>query len=452
MADPLSITVSVLAMITAAIQATTSLKDAVNRSKGRDKTLARLEAELKDLSGILTTLKEVVDMESSTMALLEGPVSRCSQVCREFQVSMEKFTSKSKVSILDWAKMEFMRGDINEFMDTLAGYKATISVGIGTITMSVAHFAVSTRHVINPRLSETSRHASKVSQKVAEDYNEMIKDTVHNLNIHLQRIDDKMARFTTESAQNADASGASVDLEDERAVTEQCLRICEDARSFIESRIEAEESLRQQSPPAAAADTRSQFEAQVVTRRAFDGNREVFSEAIGRLRERLESLPRDGVPENDSERRRLQKEIETSKQCLEVCRMASDQLAQKKIFTVGEMVADGDSDQVVVTTLADLFDVKKATSTNKSAQWIGSVSEDTAQRISSDRYGSRFGAVVGGETRVTSRPSASEARRANSGAAYRPGTDGQSPDSEPVRKRPSPNEMRKRATEDDSGK
>ncbi|WYZ38134.1 hypothetical protein EsH8_III_000048 [Colletotrichum jinshuiense] len=430
MADPLSITVSVLAIITAAIQATTSLKDAVNRSKGRDKTLARLEAELKDLSGILTLLKEVVDMESSTMALLEGPVSRCSQVCREFQVSMEEFTSKSKVSILDWAKMEFMRGDINEFMDTLAGYKATISVGIGTITM----------------------HASKVSQKVIEDYNEMIKDTVHDLNVHLQRIDDKMARFTTESAQNGDASGASVDLEDERAVTEQCLRICEDARSFIESRIEAEESLRQQSPPAAAAETRSQFEAQVLTRRALDGNREVFSETIGRLRERLESLSRDGVPENDAERRRLQEEIETSRQCLEVCRVASDQLAHKKIFTVGEMVADGDSDQVVVTTLADLFDVKKATSTNKSAQWIGSVSEDTAQKISSDRYGSRFGAVVGGETRFISRPSASEARRANNGTAYRPGTDGQSPNSEPVRKRPSPNEMRKRATEDDSGK
>jgi hypothetical protein len=31
--------------------------------------------------------------------------------------------------------MEFMRGDINEFIDTLADYKSTITIGLGTITM-----------------------------------------------------------------------------------------------------------------------------------------------------------------------------------------------------------------------------------------------------------------------------------------------------------------------------
>jgi len=72
------------------------------------------------------------------LTLLQGPIERCSLVCREFEQSMEVFTGKSKTGFRDWTKMEFMRGDINEFIDTIAGYKATISVGIGTITLLVA--------------------------------------------------------------------------------------------------------------------------------------------------------------------------------------------------------------------------------------------------------------------------------------------------------------------------
>src|SRR5688572_894081 len=84
------------------------------------------------------------------------------------------------------------------------------------------------------------RHTSKISHQVLEEYNEMIMDTAYNLEIHLQRIDEKLALFTTE---NPGASDTSVDLKDERAVTKQCLRICEDAKSYIESLIDREPSL-----------------------------------------------------------------------------------------------------------------------------------------------------------------------------------------------------------------
>lgn len=131
--DPLSTTLS---GVTAAIQATKLLKNTVTRFKDRDKTLARLQDVVEDLSNILDVLRGTVDSGVST-ALLEGPVSRCNQVCRDFATAMQAFGGKSKMGFRDWTKMEFMKGDINEFMDTLAGYKATISVGLGTITMLV---------------------------------------------------------------------------------------------------------------------------------------------------------------------------------------------------------------------------------------------------------------------------------------------------------------------------
>jgi hypothetical protein len=138
MADPLSITASVLAVITAAVQATNSLCETVKRFKDRNKTLRRLQDELSDLANILASLTKVTNDEASTLMLLKGPIERCSQVCGEFEQSMKAFGGKSKTGFRDWTKMEFMRGDINEFIDTIAGYKATISVGIGTITLLVA--------------------------------------------------------------------------------------------------------------------------------------------------------------------------------------------------------------------------------------------------------------------------------------------------------------------------
>lgn len=137
MADPLSITASALAVIAAAVQSTKSLCDAVSRYRGRDKTLGRLQDELQDLMKILEALKQAVDAETSMLELLHGPIDRCSKICREFEQSMDSFRQKSKTGIRDWAKMEFMRGDINEFIDIISGYKSTISVGLGTINMFV---------------------------------------------------------------------------------------------------------------------------------------------------------------------------------------------------------------------------------------------------------------------------------------------------------------------------
>ncbi|KAH6959757.1 hypothetical protein BKA56DRAFT_637581 [Ilyonectria sp. MPI-CAGE-AT-0026] len=430
MADPLSITASVLAVVTAAIQSTRSLAEAVDRFKGRDKTLGRLQHELEDLGSVLNTLRDLIDLETSVMTLLEGPVTRCSQLCSDFENSMKEFGGKSKVGFRDWTKMEFMRGNINDFMDTLAGYKATISVGLGTITM----------------------HTSKVTQKVLEDYSEMIMDTTYNLNIHLQRIDEKMALFTTKGTESTGTHGTTIDLTDERAVTEQCLRICEDARSYLESLTDQGGSLKQPSLSMAAADYQDQFEAQVLIRKTLDENRDSFSETIGRLQERLESLARDGKPRNERERSRLQEDLKTSRQCLEVCKMASNEVARQKIYRIGELVADVDSDQVVITTLADLFDVKKASSTNRSAQWIGSFSDETARQVSADRYHSRFGGLTGGETDVSPQPSTSGSRTVNSYIAHRAEVDRASPAEETEWRRPTPNEIRKRASEAGNGK
>lgn len=135
MSDPLSIAASLLAVTTAAIASAKSLRDTVKRYRERNKTLGRLEDGLSELIRILDSLSKVSDTEESMLELLRSPVDRCSQVCREFEESMKVFGGESKIGFRDWTRMEFMRGDINEFIDTVAGYKSTISVALGVINL-----------------------------------------------------------------------------------------------------------------------------------------------------------------------------------------------------------------------------------------------------------------------------------------------------------------------------
>lgn len=211
----------------------------------------------------------------------------------------------------------------------------------------------------------------------------MIQDTVHELNVHLQRIDGKLEGFSSPSSLTL-----GINLDDEKEVTKLCLRICEDAKQFLESsRTSSVLDVNN------AAEDHDGFEAQLLMRRTLDENRDSFANIIGQLRNRLESLILENNPEDDKERSRLLDNINASKQCLEICKMASEVCSQK-IYRLGEVIADGDSDQVVVTTLADLFDVKKAISKDRSAQLIGSMSGADLQYLTEKRYGSRFGAFA----------------------------------------------------------
>lgn len=134
----MSITASLLAVTTAAVQSTKSLYETVKSIEGGNKSLCRLQDELRDLINILDSLAQVTNAEHLMLTLLQGPIERCSQVCREFEQSMEVFRGKTKTGFRDWTKIEFMKGDINEFIDTIAGYKSTISISLGTITLLVA--------------------------------------------------------------------------------------------------------------------------------------------------------------------------------------------------------------------------------------------------------------------------------------------------------------------------
>jgi Fungal N-terminal domain of STAND proteins len=270
----------------------------------------------------------------------------------------------------------------------------------------------------------------------------MVRDTAYDLESRLRRIDEKMTQMNIE---DANIPEVTVDLEDEKEVTRQCLRVCEDAKSHIESLLERESSLL---PETVTAETKL-FDAQLRARQALSDNRDGVIATISHLQRRLDILVRNDGPAKDEERSQLQADIDVSKQCLDVCQMANE-LSRQTIFRIGEVIAEGDSDQVVVTTLADLFDIKKALSRDHSAQLVGSTTPESLHFLTEKRYESRFGAVVGhpksSETDAPNPPVGFVVQKP-ADAANVSETDDQEQPLTPKTLRPTPNEMRKRHME-----
>ena len=277
----------------------------------------------------------------------------------------------------------------------------------------------------------------------------MIKDTTYNLQMHLQRIDEKITTVAADYPTLSEDS--TINLQDEKAVTVQCLRICERASSHIKSLQDGQPVLQREAPQQSAGYVRDQFEAQILTLKSLNENRDNLLVTIGRLRERFDSINSKRGIDRESEMSQLQEEINFSKQCLEVCEQASNHVSSQKIHIIGEVIAEEDCDQVVVTALADLFHVGKVKATNKSAQLVGSMPADVLRDMSHDRYSSRFGALDNSlETRElgldAAPPPTFETRKADrsSRQSNEAREDGKLAGPEPTCDRPSPNEVRRR--------
>lgn len=212
----------------------------------------------------------------------------------------------------------------------------------------------------------------------------MVQDTTYNLNVQLQRINEKIERFPSEEP---DTIGSQ--FRDESTVIRHCIRICEEAMSRIGSLAERERrvysaALSQKAPPDAAPTHHKIFQAHEETRGMLDSNRDNIARFLGRLQERLNSVGQQ--PDSARRETELKEDIKALEDSLEVCRIATTEVSRQKVHTFGEFVAEGESDQVVVTTLADLFNVEKATSKDNSAQLIGSMAGHELIQLSKDRY------------------------------------------------------------------
>ena len=116
------------------------------------------------------------------------------------------------------------------------------------------------------------------------------------------------------------------------------------------------------------------------------------------------------------------------------------------------MIADGDSDQVVVTTLADLFDIKKAISQDSSTELVRSITEEALVQLVKKLYSGRFRALADKfdptEAGSSSSPSIFETQKSSQAFPAQNSRHEKSTGPKLRHNRPSSNEIRKRVIRD----
>ncbi|KAJ4140806.1 hypothetical protein NW768_000007 [Fusarium equiseti] len=173
--------------------------------------------------------------------ILRGPIRRCNLLCQEFEKAIQEFVMKPMTGLRDWSDMEFTTGDINEFIDILIGYQATISVGLDTVNKQLA----------------------KLSHKALEEFKEKLREAVYTLDMNLERVDEQMNLNGREN-QNAIALARNIELKEEREMINQCLRICQAVSSHIRSLADQEGPLEDRHPSESFPGSQSLLKAQIL--------------------------------------------------------------------------------------------------------------------------------------------------------------------------------------------
>jgi len=139
MADPVSLSSGLLALITFASKSSIVLYRSIESYRSHPKNVRDLKEELEAIGGVLQGLSETAEQNHDIdLSALKLPLLRCGKACREFEEALAKCSSRSggsKSSFRDWAKLKYLGDGIDEFRRTLASYKSTITIALGYINL-----------------------------------------------------------------------------------------------------------------------------------------------------------------------------------------------------------------------------------------------------------------------------------------------------------------------------
>jgi Fungal N-terminal domain of STAND proteins len=138
MPDPLSAASGVVALVTAGLQATSSLLQVIRDFQRAPSTIRQLKEELQSLTEVLKSLQATFDAAPDDFALLGTPLKQCTKACQEFELILLRCAGPEKSarqSFQGWARLKYHGSDINGFKEAIASYKQTISVSLANVNL-----------------------------------------------------------------------------------------------------------------------------------------------------------------------------------------------------------------------------------------------------------------------------------------------------------------------------
>ncbi|KAL4887803.1 hypothetical protein BDV59DRAFT_206639 [Aspergillus ambiguus] len=378
MAEPLSVASGLITLAGFAFQASKSLYRTIESFKSVKRAIRELKSDLESLTNALGDLQSVAAQNEAEFAALKLPLLRCGKICNEFEETLNKCVTHSdgeKKSFRDWAKLQYRGESIADLRTTLAGYKATINIALGAATFRQA----------------------TVTAGVLDEYKQLIEETKSDLRDHLDKIDQRLQSLDQRAATYDGDGSALKDTTEEKESTEQCLRICQQISEYIErsqERIPRNEYGSEHMPSRPEIRDTLPHNAEIATKAMLSNFRSRLSENSAALKVRLTELDKklrayggqnpDGTGGKNINLEHLREERDGIVKCLDICTDASS-LTEEARTNIFEDVSSADhSYQLIVSTIGDLISAKRIVTGARSVQWLGQMSDDTLQKLSSD--------------------------------------------------------------------
>ncbi|KAK8096329.1 uncharacterized protein PG998_014197 [Apiospora kogelbergensis] len=369
MADPLSVSSALLAIITATATATKTLHETIQTFKNHQRCIRQLLDELAGLAGVLDSLRASAVQGDDIFEPLKLPLLQCSRACSEFRelvLRCNKHAGGSRTSFRDWARLRYMDADIQSFASMLAGYKSTIAIAV----------------------ADANLRSTTVTLRVLNEYKDMIQSTTQDLEDHLEDISDRLKYLDVASPSSNEATDLDLQrIQNEINSTEQCLQICANVLVHINS------MHLQPFPQLVQGNT--QFSAEqfprsyAITLNTLQGCSEMLNDTVSKLHEHQKTT--QDLPSRDEfyrlsttsadEIQRLRGELDSTRKRLAVCQEASDRASTDRIHMVEDITMGHDGQQLFVSTLGDLFNVKRATAGDRAIQFVGSISDESLKYL-----------------------------------------------------------------------
>ena len=150
MADPLSITASVIGITTAALFSLRKLRDFIGKIKDAPPVIAAIKADLDNIDAVMTSLQKTLEdpngIHDELKPLLQDlriqrAVETCGKTCSKFEATLThwmRHSTEEKVHWWDRVRAGYF-GDakIRAFTSEFGTCKATISLALGAATLYV---------------------------------------------------------------------------------------------------------------------------------------------------------------------------------------------------------------------------------------------------------------------------------------------------------------------------
>ncbi|KAF4179090.1 hypothetical protein CNMCM7927_002145 [Aspergillus lentulus] len=369
MAEPIGLASGILTLATFAFQSSVSLYETVNSFRSHPKRVRDLLGELEALSAVLAPLIDLMKSNSDAdLSVLELPLFRWGNVCKEFQQEVLRCMSRSdgnRTSFRDWARLRYMGDDIDDFRDLLAGYKPTINIA----------------------LTDATLRQSAVAVESIRDYEGLIQDAKEDLGARLESIDRKLEQLAEKGVAHSSSDAAELDsLRQERLSTEKCLQIC----AQLSSHIDQLQLMSDEAGPSRGS-VGAEASPEMVTNEGLQECKKSLAVTAAKLEkhmrdvmDRLLSKSETAISSNEDAQdlSRLRDEWETARQCLEICSRADSHL--KENVSVIENYGTGDALQFMVSTNGKVLHGKNRGLGWRSRQVGGYVSNESVQQLSRD--------------------------------------------------------------------